>query len=515
MASEPLTAPCQLASHVALSLFCCVVLACSGSDRASGSNTLASAGTGTAGRTGGAGTANLSGDNPSNVSPFDASTRIAPSMDAGTATARAGSSADATAGSTAAAPAAGAAGDASAPVMDVGSPDAAISPPMTSAAGSGGMGITGGSAAPSDEDEDGGTACMPLDKPLDVSSFPRCSAQLCAVQDSVCVQNTLLKTLQIPQASIDLLANCDSESKCVPTALASQAGKAILPSCTSTNGAEGRCLSPCIPRVGSQASLLPKDSCRGTDLCAPCFDPRTGENTGACNQGCDPGPTQAPKVFAHCCSDRGRCVPPDLAGSNAANLRKDTCSDDDVCAPIALIDPLFRPKACSSIDNAEGRCLSTCLGGAVAQQLERLPTQGCGSDEVCAPCFDPITGEDTGACTINGDRPLQAAYMFARCCDNGEGKAVGVCVTAQIAGDQASMLRADTCTGGRLCAPIARAKDPNAKFARCLGLGTGACVPSCILDPVQAGILSRTVFCETGELCAPCDLLGVSTGACD
>ena len=154
-------------------------------------------------------------------------------------------------------------------------------------------------------------------------------------------------------------------------------------------------------------------------------------------------------------------------------------------------------------------------GGAVAAQRDRLPTVGCGRDEVCAPCYDPITGENTGACGVNGDRPQKPRYQFPRCCDNGRGTDVGVCVPPALAGDQAGMLRQDTCASGRLCAPIARAVDPDAKFRRCFGLGAGGCVPKCIVDPLEAALLSR-VTCDVGEVCAPCALFAIfPTGACD
>jgi hypothetical protein len=207
-------------------------------------------------------------------------------------------------------------------------------------------------------------------------------------------------------------------------------------------------------------------------------------------------------------------VPSGLAGSLTSNLVKDNCTGDLLCAPSELTDPTFKPKSCSSIDNAEGRCLSTCLGGSVAQQKANLPTAGCGADEVCAPCFDPITGAATAACTINGDKPIQPKYQFPGCCDNGTGEDVGVCVPPSLAGNEASMLKQDTCGTGRLCAPITKARDANYKFPRCTGLGAGACVPRCILDASEAGILSR-VTCAQGEVCAPCSIGTTSTGACD
>jgi hypothetical protein len=378
--------------------------------------------------------------------------------------------------------------------------DAAVMDAQT--AGTGGAG-----------DDDAGV-CMPPPA-LHLDGFPKCSTSLCPAQDSVCLQTSVLEQLSVSRDSIALLSDCDTDTKCVPLELAEYAGRALLSTCKSLLGAEGRCLSPCVPQVAQQASQLPKDTCMGPDLCAPCYDPRTGKATGACTQGCDKGPTQPPKTFTHCCSDRGFCVPPSLAGSLASNLLKDKCTSGMLCAPSELTDPTFVPKTCASLDGAEGRCLSTCLGGQVASQADRLPTAGCGQNEVCAPCFDPITGEQTPACTINGDKPAKPAYRFPACCDNGLGRQVGVCVAPALAGSQASMLQQDTCASGRLCAPIKKAADPSYKFPRCTGLGAGACVPSCILPAAEAGLLSR-VNCATGEVCAPCAAFGISsTGACD
>jgi hypothetical protein len=361
-------------------------------------------------------------------------------------------------------------------------------------------------------DQDAG--CMPPEKPLDVSRFPKCSKDVCPAQDSVCFPISTLRSIA-SQETMDLLAECDKTSKCVPVELASAAGRSLLTKCTSLNGAEGRCTSTCVPQVAQQISLLPKDVCTGSDLCAPCYDPRTGKDTLACRQGCDSGPTQPPKVFDKCCSDRGMCVPPALAADQAKNLNKDTCSEGLLCAPSELTDPTYRAKSCDSIEGAEGRCISTCVGGAVAKQRDRLPTAGCEKDQVCAPCYDPISGEDTGACTVNGDKPMKPKQVFQSCCGQSGGARVGVCVPPALAGSQASILRQESCPSGKLCAPIKKAEDPKFQFPKCNSLlGSGACVNSCIPDQTQAAILSRA-SCGTGELCAPCDLLGSPTGACE
>jgi hypothetical protein len=70
-------------------------------------------------------------------------------------------------------------------------------------------------------------------------------------------------------------------------------------SCISTDGAEGRCLSTCIPAVAARAGVLPQSSCPAGDKCMPCFDPTAPDPTvptGACSLACDM-PTQPPIVL--------------------------------------------------------------------------------------------------------------------------------------------------------------------------------------------------------------------------
>jgi len=61
-------------------------------------------------------------------------------------------------------------------------------------------------------------------------------------------------TTAVPADAQALLGDCDAQNKCVPSYFVERAAKFIPPSCTSVNGAEGRCLSECIP-----ADLLASD----------------------------------------------------------------------------------------------------------------------------------------------------------------------------------------------------------------------------------------------------------------
>jgi len=58
--------------------------------------------------------------------------------------------------------------------------------------------------------------------------------------------------------------------------------------------------------------------------------------------------------------------------------------------------------------NAEGRCIPSCVP-AIQAQASRLAQDDCTqAGTLCAPCYDPITGADTGACTQAGDAPVPA-----------------------------------------------------------------------------------------------------------
>jgi hypothetical protein len=363
--------------------------------------------------------------------------------------------------------------------------------------------------------------CAPCFDPRDCKATGACTVNGDAPADTKCTpfaECCGTKGLCVPPALAGSAAkslgkdSCSGDDLCAPKELTDATYKPKT--CSSLNDAEGRCLSTCVPLVSAQASLLPSAGCGQDERCAPCLDPRTCADTGACSINGDKA-ARGCKQFPACCSDRGLCVSPELAGNQAANLAKDTCATGSLCAPKELTDPTFKPKACQSLGGFEGRCVSNCLGGQVAAQKDRLPTAGCATNEVCAPCYDPISGQDTGACAVNGDKPNGPKQTFTPCCDNGEGTKVGVCIPPSLAGSQASLLKQDTCATDLLCAPNTKARDPSYKFPGCVGLGTGACVPKCILDSTTAGLLSR-VTCGVGEVCAPCAALGIfPTGACD
>ncbi len=156
----------------------------------------------------------------------------------------------------------------------------------------------------------------------------------------------------------------------------------------------------------------------------------------------------------------------------------------------------------------EGRCIPECL-----TRGQPSLTQGeCTSGFVCVPCYNPVTGIDTGACRSGGDHPAEAAPAgFPEC-----GDATGYCVSSGLV-QGGTTLPQLTCPAGELCAPKLRVTSPNACFAHCDSIaGAGACIPAFLVPESSRGVL-QSRGCMTGELCTPCisPLDQKSTGACD
>lgn len=234
---------------------------------------------------------------------------------------------------------------------------------------------------------------------LDPGTLPVCP--MCA-GGARCVPSNL-----IPPESAAQLGDCDADHKCVPDDFIKSGGDFIATTCTSVAGGEGRCLSECLPDIAAQAALLPVDTCPEFQRCAPCYDPITGEETGACALSCDPGPTSPPVTLPSCCMGIGTCVPKALVPpEQAASLPQDSCpkdTNDYVCAPTAFItDPSYMPDAClteSLIGGGEpGVCLPECLITGIEGAL--LGQSTCAAGWKCAPCTNPITGQPTGACDL-------------------------------------------------------------------------------------------------------------------
>lgn len=259
-----------------------------------------------------------------------------------------------------------------------------------------------GSGHTDDSSSSGGTTepeCPHEGPPLlDVTTLPECPS--CA-GGAHCLPGSL-----VPPESQGQLASCDADSLCVPDMFIETGGEFIPPTCESLLGAEGRCLSVCLPSVAEQAGSLPQATCQANEVCVPCYDPQDGTDTDACWQGCDPGPSEPPVQLPECCDGLGKCVPSAAVPPDKVDkLPQDTCPEDVdqlVCAPNVYIDdPNYKAATCQTeglfgIGGGPGGCVPGCL---VSGFEDLLTKQGsCQDGWKCAPCTNPLTMASTGAC---------------------------------------------------------------------------------------------------------------------
>jgi hypothetical protein len=328
--------------------------------------------------------------------------------------------------------------------------------------------------------------------------------------------------------------------------------------------------------VAARASQITIDTCDDGELCVPCYDPLTGADTGSCRLEGDAPVDPTPYRFPTCCDDGvppqngsaddlGTCVPAVLAGDQASMLDGNTCTGGFLCAPTAIANGNYQPQTCASWLGAEGRCLPACLPD-VAAQASALKRDVCDQGELCVPCFDPVSGMDTGSCRIEGDAPANTTpETFPTCCPspNMSSPHRGTCVPAQAAGSQAASLPNLNCevlTGDGddyVCAPTVEVVNPGQMFPSCTTTFTGpacpafdffcaiarstaqgyienkagACIPSCFLSEQSTSIVLYGTFttdqlygqstCMAGQDCGPCAYpeghpqAGVSTGLCN
>jgi hypothetical protein len=355
-------------------------------------------------------------------------------------------------------------------------------------------------------------ACRAYNPPaLDTGAFDSCCSGT-----GTCVPSVLVGSDMASQLTTD---SCQDPLLCVPSELAGSSG-GRLSSCTvSSTGAEGRCAPSCLPKVAAMAERLERDDCTQLEmLCVPCFDPLSGEGTGACELGSDRGPTDAPRVFTHCCHDAGRCLPPSLLPDDVRErVASDECRETDfLCVPeLWLSDASNTPQPCRAVDTeAEGRCLPDCLP-EVARRKEQLTQSDCGSHELCTPCFDPVSGEATGACTIEEDAPKEPALVFGTCCGD-----QARCLPEHVVpSDQRGRLERQTCGERELCTPQAWVSDADHVPDACRVSSTGAqgsCLPSCLSAVAEQMDRLTQEDCADEERCVPCydPISGESTGAC-
>lgn len=231
---------------------------------------------------------------------------------------------------------------------------------------------------------------------IDPATLTACPSYVCG-GGAHCVPWVL-----VPEEQSDLLAACNDDSACVPDAMIETMGNFLLEQCTAVLGLEGRCVSSCIPQVADRADSLTQETCGEFELCVPCFDPLSGEDTGVCNMTCDVGPSEPPPpALPTCCGDdSGTCVPKDVLPQEALDgLTEKTCDSDAMCVPNVMIDPTFEGQPCSpgpllvALGIDDGACLPDCLDAVDAFGVTQ---SNCPNGYKCAPCN--ALGESTGAC---------------------------------------------------------------------------------------------------------------------
>jgi hypothetical protein len=391
-------------------------------------------------------------------------------------------------------------------------------------------------------EDDGGsveTCEGPLGKPIPTSQLTGMTA-CCQAEGG---QAHCLEDSRVPGELKPFVAACDSGGYCIPDSFLTT-GAAEPPQTCSAFGGDGVCLSRCIPQVSENAGLLRKETCAGADeLCVPCISPLDNKPTGACDLlelatcvGDDKGdnggtstacddpatcnydancpPLIDPTTLASCGAD-AHCVDPALVTDPAQSSRLGKCSDGvKLCVPDVFIKTggKFTAATCKSVGGAEGRCLSRVLPDVKAQDA-LLPQDTCTANEKCTPCYDPITGKETGACRLSCDTgPTKPAVTFPQCCDSR-----AHCVpTSAIPDAQEDNLDDDSCATGNLCVPdqILLNQTIPTCTANSLILGnyTGVCLSDCFSFGIQGLALSRG-SCASNFKCAPCTQNGQPTGA--
>jgi hypothetical protein len=383
--------------------------------------------------------------------------------------------------------------------------------PVTCNGGTGGGGAGGGPACP--------YVGPPLIDPttLDMCS-PACGGAHCVPASAV------------PPAEQAQLAACTAMGGagfCTPDKFIAAGGNLIAATCTSIAGAEGRCISDCLPAVAAQDAILPKATCDTGEVCVPCTDPTTGMDTGVCHLSCDPGPADPPVVLT--CpwtgpdvvdpAMLGDCMPacggahcmPAFAVPMAEQAMLTACPGG-FCLPDSLITTggEIQPDSCMPFEmgsQGEGRCLSSCLG-SVAAQASQLEQTTCATGDLCTPCYDPISGADTGACRLSScDMPMSPAYTFATCCPGtNNGPNAATCVPKEIIpASEAGSLQRETCDTNSLCVPDEYLPGSTIPVQTCnaalIGNDPGACVSNCV-----SGAIGTQGTCPDNHVCVSCAL---------
>jgi hypothetical protein len=340
----------------------------------------------------------------------------------------------------------------------------------------------------------------------------------------------------VPASQQSKLAGCKTKGNpgfCVMDETIASAQNYVPPTCKSIAGAEGRCLSTCLPEIAAQGDLLPQDSCAAGYRCAPCFNPTAKDPlapTGACSlASCDMpaepplkltcpwkgAPVVNPSSLDSCNPVCGsaHCMPAGLVPA-AQQSQLNKCTADGgagFCLPDAVIAAggNYVPPSCDPFpgSGAEGRCLSKCLP-AVAAKKGELVQSSCSSSDLCVPCSDPFTGQSTGACTTSCDKPSKPVFTFPKCCVN------ATCIPKGKISADTSKLNLSNCPANGanyLCVPNEYVPQTKVPVSTCsTWVGKGTCVSECI--DITASWLFSQNQCPGHHKCVPCLVAGDAPG---
>jgi hypothetical protein len=220
---------------------------------------------------------------------------------------------------------------------------------------------------------------------IDPSSLPTCSP--------TCAGAHCLPSQDVPaswQNPFGLTA-C-AGGFCMPDPMIESGGNYVPPTCTAFTGtgAEGRCLSICLPAIQAQGTLH-QQSCGADERCAPCYDPLTGRDTGACHTATCDQPQNPPYRFPTCCpfngTDEGTCIPTEILSISASGLNQLSCPDGLLCVPSEYLPDASTGRACTGRIYGSlfwGTCTSNCVNLGAYDDL--FPQGSCAGNHRCVPC---------------------------------------------------------------------------------------------------------------------------------
>lgn len=195
-----------------------------------------------------------------------------------------------------------------------------------------------------------------------------------------------------------------------------------------------------------------------------------------------------PKDQLEPCDDPAEACMPDkllLAGGKKAQECKFAGSEPGGCVPLAFKQ--------------------------VRDNANVLQKETCEEDERCAPCIDPRDNTESGACAEQG--------VHEQDCVGGPGDqgdvqtccaGLGVCLDEKaVPADSREDMSSMGCSAGRLCAPAAMADGKPKKCGTLAGLD-GVCLAKCFA-PMLQGMDGLSDDCNAFEICLPC-LVGEGQG---